>query len=227
MKILAVYNNKGGGGKTTFSAHLLFLAEEWAINTLGVGLDRQGDLLKWMSKGDAIAKDDAYYERSNHLSIVYSPMQMPKLSGVDLVVVDCPAEVEIALTVDPTMWLVPVHGRLGFENMHNILADLKETKGEVLVVRNNGGRGGQMMDRSLSDALKKTSGITLYPDVIPESDTICRASDFREAAWSVPYANRNQMMTKGAMAMRKLSEFTLGRLGFRKAGKSANIQRVK
>jgi cellulose biosynthesis protein BcsQ len=216
MKTIAVYNNKGGAGKTTIAAHLCLLAEEWQVPTIGAGLDRQGDLLKWMSQGDAVAKEDAFFERSEFLSIVYSPMVMPELRGVDLVVIDCPVEVEIALTVNPSMWIIPVHGRLGFENMHNVLSDILATKSTVLVIKNNGGRGGVMVDRNLDAALKAVKGLTVYADTLPESDTICRSADFADAAWNLPYANRKMVTTKGASAIKNMCTHVLTQCGFRK-----------
>lgn len=64
VKRVAFYNNKGGGGKTTLSAHTALLAEEWRVNTILACLDRQGNSLVWLSGGDAIAKVDSFYERS-------------------------------------------------------------------------------------------------------------------------------------------------------------------
>ena len=52
MKTIAFYNNKGGIGKTTFSVHVALYAAKHHIRTLAVGLDRQGDLCRWLAGGD-------------------------------------------------------------------------------------------------------------------------------------------------------------------------------
>lgn len=88
VKRVAFFNNKGGGGKTTMSVHTGFLAEEWKIRTILTCLDRQGNSLMWVSGGDGVAKLDAFYERSEFLSVVYSPQSMPEIENVDLVLAD-------------------------------------------------------------------------------------------------------------------------------------------
>jgi len=136
VKRVAFFNNKGGCGKTTFAVHTAFVAEEWKIKTILACLDRQGNSLVWISKGDRAAKADAFYEKSDYLSAVFSPLVMPDIENIDLVLADCPPEIEIALTVNPTLWVVPVHGRQGFDGFTNVVDDLIASKAEVLVVRN-------------------------------------------------------------------------------------------
>lgn len=220
---VAIYNNKGGGGKTTFAVHLALLAEEWLINTFLVGLDRQGNALHWISDSDAVAKEDAFFERSPHLSAVYSPQSMPEIENAELVVADCPPEVEIALTVNPTLWVVPLHGRMAFQGLQNVLRDLIESRAEVLVVQNNVGRGGAAVARGMEKALPFLKGVTIYPGGIPESDTVGRAEDCHAAAWALPYA----VKSKGAAALRELCEFILRRCGFSPPPQDAKEKRRK
>lgn len=210
VKRVAFYNNKGGGGKTTFSVHAALLAEEWKINTILACMDRQGNSLVWLSGGDGMAREESYFERSEHLSVVYSPQVMPELENVELVLADCPPEIEIALTVNPTLWVVPVHGRMGFQGLANVVRDLVDSKAEVLVVKNNVGRGGPSVQKSLNEALTHLKGITIYPEDIVESDTIVRAEEWHEAAWKIPHS----VKSKGAAGLKRLSEHVLRRCGF-------------
>ncbi len=210
VKRVAFYNNKGGGGKTTLSTHTAFLAEEWGIRTILACLDRQGNSLAWLSNGDAVAKRDAFHERSPNLSVIFSPQVMPELANVDLVLADCPPEVEIALSVNPTLWVVPVHGRMGFQGLTNVIQDLVASKAEVLIVKNNEGRGGPAVQKSLENALGHLKGVTIYPEGIPESDTIGRAEELYGAAWRIPYAVKSQ----GAASLKRLCEDILRRCGF-------------
>lgn len=213
VKRVAFYNNKGGCGKTTFTVHTAFVAEEWKIKTILACLDRQGNSLVWIAKGDKVAKADAFYEKSDHLSAVFSPLVMPDIENVDLVLADCPPEIEIALTVNPTLWVVPVHGRQGFEGFSTVVEDLIASKAEVLVVKNTVGKGGPSAKRNLEDALaslKPSKNLSIYPDDIVDSDTIVRAEDYCDAAWRIPYAKKSH----GAAGMRKLCEYILRRCGF-------------
>lgn len=52
MRTVAFYNNKGGVGKTTLAVHVaLRAALHHGLRTVAMGLDRQGDLLRWLSGG--------------------------------------------------------------------------------------------------------------------------------------------------------------------------------
>ena len=213
VKRVAFFNNKGGCGKTTFTVHTAFVAEEWKARTILACLDRQGNSMMWVSKGDKVAKADAFYEKSDYLSAVFSPLVMPDFENVDLVLADCPPEIEIALTVNPTLWVVPVHGRQGFEGFTNVVEDLIASKAEVLIVRNTVGRGGPSAKRNLEEALarlKPSKNLSIYPDDIIDSDTIIRAEDLCDAAWAISYAKKSN----GAAALRKLCEHILRHCGF-------------
>lgn len=92
MRTIAVYNNKGGVGKTTLSAHIVYAADAAGLRTLVIAMDRQGDLPKWLSRGNAAQRDGAVFKFSPRTTVVYSPDAMPEgLTGVDLVLVDTPA----------------------------------------------------------------------------------------------------------------------------------------
>jgi len=213
VKRVAFYNNKGGAGKTTFSVHTALLAEEWKIRTIVACLDEQGNSLMWLSKGDKLAKADAFYEKSPYLSVVFSPLVMPDIANVDLVIADCPPSINIALTVNPTLWVVPVHGRQGFQGFQTIIDNLLASKAEVLVVKNMFNRGGASVQANLEEgvaSIKPAKNLTKYPDGIHDSDTILRAEDYCDAAWAIPYGKR----TNGATDLRRLSEYILRRCGF-------------
>ena len=213
VKRVAFFNHKGGCGKTTFTVHTAFVAEEWKVRTILACLDRQGNSMGWVSKGDKAAKADAFYERSDYLSAVFSPLVMPDIENVDLVLADCPPEFDIALTVNPTLWVVPVHGRQGFDGFTNVMEDLIRSKAEILVVKNTVGRGGPSVKRNLEEALAKlppAKNLTIYAEDIPDSDTIIRGEDYCDAAWGIPYGKKSN----GAAALRKLCEHILRRCGF-------------
>lgn len=214
-KTIGIYNNKGGVGKTMITSHLAFYAEYQKIKTMAVGIDRQGDLFRLLSGGDGMLREDTFYERSEFLSVVYSPMKVPKFTNVELVLVDCPPAVEIAVTFNPTLWVVPVHGRLGFENMHNILGELEATGAEILLVLNMSGRGGKRMDLELRKGIAAIPKAKLCEIVVPEADAITRTTDYFRPAWEVPYGQG----TAGAIAMESLCRSILTTCGFKMKSK--------
>ena len=48
VKRVAFFNHKGGCGKTTFTVHTAFVAEEWRVRTILACLDRQGNSMGWV-----------------------------------------------------------------------------------------------------------------------------------------------------------------------------------
>ena len=76
MRRTAVYNHKGGIGKTTIAVHLAYYAEELKIRTFATCIDPQGDLWRWLSGGDAIQTDEAVFERGS-LTAVYARGVVP------------------------------------------------------------------------------------------------------------------------------------------------------
>ena len=104
MRTVAFYNNKGGVGKTTLAVHLaLRAAGQHRLRTVAMGLDRQGDMLRWLSGGNLSIGDGSIYEHSPNLTAVYSPNQPPSVRlNADLCVIDAPPslaldKIELAL----------------------------------------------------------------------------------------------------------------------------------
>lgn len=210
-KIIGVYNNKGGVGKTMTTAHLAWYAEYQEIPTIAVCIDRQGDLFRMLSSNSGVMREDTFFERSEFLRVVYSPMKVPRFSNVDLVLVDCPPAIEVAVAFNPSLWLVPVHGRQGFENMHNVLGELKATGAEVMMLVNMSGRGGKRMDLELRKAIAAIPNGKMCEVVVREHDAITRTGDFYKAVWDVPYGKD----TEAALDVESMCRSVLTHCGFK------------
>jgi len=193
MKTIAFYNNKGGIGKTTFSVHTTLFASLRRIKSLAVGLDRQGDLCRWLARGDAQVQDGLAFRRGEFLDVIYSPMELPaKLKGYELVVADCPPAVEIVDKVSADLWVVPLDGRLAIENMGNIYPHIRQAKCPILIVVNRADLIGKTARENLLAAARGIDGAILYAKPIPCSAAIAKAAEYQRAVWEVPYGRGTQ-----------------------------------
>jgi cellulose biosynthesis protein BcsQ len=219
-KTIGVYNNKGGVGKTMTTSHLAWYAEYQEIKTIAVCIDNQGDLYRILTRGDGTMKEGTFHERSPFLSVVFSPKKVPKFTNVDLVLVDCSPAIEVALSFSPSLWLVPIHGRLAFENMHNVLGELEASASEVLILKNMAGRGGKRMDHELSKAIAAIPKAKVCDVVVPEADAITRTTDFFKPVWEVPYGSG----TNAAAVIESMCRSVLTAAGFKMKKRRINAE---
>ncbi len=190
---IAVYNNKGGVGKTTLAIHLAFYAEMLGIRTIGTCIDSQADFWRWGTQGDGIQRADNHFTRGS-LDIVYGRDEVPDFhpNAAELLIIDCSPNIDLSLQLKPDIFLVPFHGRMAYENFTSISEDLQAVA-KVLAVINCAGRGGRGALKELKKGLA-----ALRPPVhvakteLIESDTITRASEYYMPIWDIPYAKRSK-----------------------------------
>lgn len=194
MKTVAVFNNKGGVGKTTITVHLaLYASQQQRLRTVAIGLDRQGDLLRWLSGGNVSIGDGSIYEHSKLLTAIYSPSEQPDFRfNADLCILDAPPSLALAAKLRPELWVVPVDGRLALEDMHNALPDLLASNGKIMLVINRADSGGQRTLAALKKAIGQTPKITVWPEAVPDSPAIKRAAEYYRGVWDVPYGQTSE-----------------------------------
>jgi cellulose biosynthesis protein BcsQ len=209
MKTISFYANKGGVGKTTLATHLVYLAEERRIRTLAVAMDRQGDLPKWLSKGDQGHMDGSVFDFGKHVTVLYSPDAFPKnLRGAELVIVDCPPTVQVPSLVTPDIWVTPCDGRMALEDLGNVIGSMRATGAEVMLVFNRAEAGGLRTLQAMQRACQRVPGITVWPEIIPDSGAVRRTGEYYLPVWEVPYGAD----TQGSKAIRSFGEVLLDKV---------------
>jgi len=211
MQTIAIYNNKGGIGKTTFAVHLALYAAERRIRTMAIGLDRQGDLVRWLSRGEQLLQNGMVFERGKYLQVAYSPMEVPPgLQGFDLVIADCPPAIEVVDEVDANLWLVPLDGRLALENLGNVHGTICSVDSRVMLVLNRCDMIGKRALAALRKAVHQVPGVTVRGTPIPATPSIARSAEYYKPVWAVPHGEG----TIGDRAIQDLCKDVLTASGF-------------
>jgi MinD superfamily P-loop ATPase len=171
MKSVVFYNNKGGVGKTTFAVHCaLRAALHHRLRTVAIGLDRQGDILRWISGGEVWVGDGTVHQHSPNLTVIYSPNQQPNLRlNADLAVMDSSPSLALAGSVRADLVVVPIDGRLALDDLQNALPDLIESQAKLLVVMNRADAGGARTLAALKRACAKVPKMTVWSHPVPDS----------------------------------------------------------
>lgn len=112
---IGVFNRKGGVGRTFLSAHLCYHAQSLGYSTLGVSLDQNLDLAQWLEPDQWVDGTADDLSRT-----------------VDLSVLDVWALSDVAAALRPKLWLMPIDGRMAFEN--GMRAAAEELVGPILCV---------------------------------------------------------------------------------------------
>lgn len=211
MKTVAFYNNKGGVGKTTLAVHVaLRAALHHGLRTVAMGLDRQGDLLRWLSGGNLSIGDGSVLEHSSNLTAIYSPNQPPNVRlNAHLCVIDAPPSLSLAAKIQTDLWCVPVDGRLALEDLQNALPDLQASNAQILVVINRAEGGGVRTLNALKKACSRVPRVAVWETAIPDSPAIKRAAEYYLPVWEVPYGEASV----GSKALKKLADGILQKLG--------------
>lgn len=209
MKIIAVYNNKGGVGKTTVSYHIAILASERGTKVLVVGLDPQGDVVRWTHGDPKNLREDEVVTKSPTLTAMYQPDGVPEVEGVDLMVVDCSPALEVSVTVNPDLWVVPIDGRLSVENLFTVIGDLQASGAPILIVINKAGLAGRRALNEIKKAISTIEHAAVAEVMLPESGVIARSAEMYRSVWDVPWSSTSKAPGK----MTKLCEQILRMAG--------------
>ena len=187
MKV-AMFNNKGGVGKTTIGVNTACYASFAGLKVLFVGTDRQGDGFRFYARGKMEAEKNAYLKLTDNLSAIYHPMSIPKVnSKVDLTVVDCPPSIQVAAEYDVDAWVTILTSRYSFENLFNVLPDLMASDAKVVVLLNRRGEGGLRIMKKLEKAISQVPNLIFYERGIQQHNAFKRMEDALLPVWCDPW----------------------------------------
>lgn len=210
MKTVAIYNQKGGAGRTTLAAHLAFRTQAQGISTVAVSLDRQGDLMSLLTREHRKLREAPHVEHREHLTIIYSPESVPELPAAALAVYDLPATPEAALLVKPDLWLIPLgDSRIQLELLARYLPELAGSGASILIVPWAVKLRGEQIFSTVRDVVGRFPNVTLSDHVVSESLAIARANDGLRPVWDSP----PEAESPGAQELARLCDGVIALLG--------------
>ncbi len=210
MKV-AIFNNKGGVGKTTVGVNFATYASFTGLKVLFVGTDRQGDGFRFFARGRVEAEKSASLRLTDNLSAIYHPMSIPKVnSKIDLTVVDCPPAIQVAAEYDVDAWVTILTSRYSFENLFNVLPDLVASDAKIVVLLNRKGEGGVRILRKLEKAISQVPNLIFYKRGIQQHNAFKRMEHALLPVWCDPWGQ------EPGEDVRKFSHFLLTKIcGFK------------
>ena len=187
MKTVAIYNYKGGVGKTTLAAHLAFRAEAQGISTVAVSLNRYGDLVPWLARENRPMQDVPHVEHRGHLTIIHSPDAVPEVPDTALVVYDCPPALDVALRLKADLVLFPTNlSPMHLSPLGTHLPELARSCGSVQFVPWMARLRGDGDVAALRDVAGQFPNVKVWDHVVPDSPAINRANDGLRSVWDSP-----------------------------------------
>ena len=184
MKI-AIYNHKGGVGKSTLSSHLGFYAKDNNIKATIIDADRQQCTISWLS-GHNWNGDSEYQLGSINVTVLDVPVD----DG--FVLYDCNPSFDVMsnMTNRIDKWIIPVDGRFSVEGAMAVMKELKKQNqtGDAYIVVN------RSLNNSFGRAERKeitNLGLKVFCFEIPQADVVRKAESFGVPVWDVPYGSRS------------------------------------
>jgi cellulose biosynthesis protein BcsQ len=194
MVTIVFYVRKGGAGKSTLSYIMACTAARAGRKVLLVGLDPQGDAVRWASGKDRPLRRDDFVESPYGFLAVFSPGRMPAIpSGIDLVLVDCPPEPDQAVPlVRPALWVVALDGRAALIDTMPVIPAMKAQGGNILFLLNKADAGGTRVEDALREAASKVPDTNIWREGVPFSGALDRVAEYGAPPWDVPYGKDSE-----------------------------------
>jgi len=183
---IAVYNHKGGCGKSTLTAHLGFYAFEKSIDSIIIDTDRQYCSMSWLSKHNW-SGDESY-----QLGTVYVTNSDVDYNNNKFIIYDTPPGFDVISNLSNRIdkWIVPVDGRFSVEGAMAVIDEIGklDNNPDIYIVVNKGLNG--TFGRKERKEIEKLN-LQVFCFEIPQADVIRKAETFGIPSWQVPYGNRS------------------------------------
>jgi cellulose biosynthesis protein BcsQ len=184
--VVAVYNNKGGVGKTSLVAHVGFRAMELQKEITVVDADSQYNTMDWLTNGQ--------WDMNTTLSrgTITITTDVREIDDSDFSIIDCPPAFEVVQNYPKVnVWIVPVSGRFSVSGAMNVIQQVKthSNNSRIVLVAN-------MVDvrttfgKTEFEEINKL-GLELFKYPIPRHDVIGKAEMSCVSAWHIPYGIRS------------------------------------
>lgn len=185
MKV-AIYNNKGGVGKSTLVCHTAFRAMELKRELTIIDADRQGNTMSWLSNHNW--NGDESFEIGS--VTVTTDSRQGGYTGIT--VIDAPPAFEFVKEVSGVdVWVIPVSGRFSVDGAINVIGQInKDSKNSRIVLVANMCEPNTKFGKQELEQIRKLD-VELFEMPIPRHDCVRKAEMLGVSAWKVPYGIRS------------------------------------
>ncbi len=181
---LAVFNHKGGVGKSTLTSHIAFRALERNYQLSVMDIDRQRNTMAWLSKHQGT------YTEPFNIGSVYVTKFIEEIDTIKTdIVFDCPPNYDVVATIQHLIdvWIIPVDGRLSVDGAVNVLSELPKTSRAIIVSN----KSYDSKFGSIEMAQIKKLPCEIYFTPLPTQDVVRKGELLGVPAWKVPYGLRS------------------------------------
>ena len=194
---IGIFNFKGGVGKTFLASHILMGLAEMKKKVLGIDVDPQGDLMKWVSgwkwnKEKTLSAVGVDLIWGAHPDNEERGFDIP--DGYETVIIDGrPSLDTLSFLMDMIdSVIVPVKGRLSFEASMELRAAIEgiNPKIKVFIIRNEMLPQRVVASREEIDWLG-SSGINIFEFGIQRSVRVRQAETEGKAIWNLRWGERS------------------------------------
>ena len=195
--IIGIFNFKGGVGKTFLASHILMGLAALEKKVLGIDVDPQGDLMKWLSgwkwsKEKTLSVNGVDLIWGAHPDNDEKGFEIPK--GYEYIIIDGRPSLEnLSYLLDMIdVVIVPVKGKLSFEASMELRQAIEgiNPKVKVFIIRNEVLPQRVVASRGEVDWLKST-GMEIFEFGLLRSVRVRQAETEGKAIWDLPYGERS------------------------------------
>lgn len=182
--VVVIYNNKGGVGKSTLTAHTAFQAMERRVPLTVIDADQQCNTMSWLCGHDW---DGAAEYQQGSVTVTTDG----KAFGDGLTVIDAPPSFSFVQSYPSAdVWVIPVGGRFSVDGALNVVNQVHQVNknARVVLVANMCDPNTKFGKMEL-EQIRKVD-VELFQLPIPRHDVVRKAELMGKPAWSVPYGVR-------------------------------------